>query len=181
MSEGTVYIVLFRGVGGKTQLPVRPLREKLAAAGFDNVATYINSGNAVLKSALSRDEVAAKVAAICTREFSFDKAVHAVTRAEWERLIAANPFPGAVAAPKSLHAAVLEAEPEPGRVEALRAFAVAGEGIAVAGKVAYLHTPHGFGTSKLAERFDKGIGVANTARNWNTVLKLAELAAAAEA
>ena len=42
--------------------------------------------------------------------------------------------------------------------------------------MAYLHTPDGFGTSKLGEKFDKGIGVANTARNWNTVLKLLELA-----
>ena len=181
MSDGTAYIVLFRGVGGKTQLPVAPLRERLGAAGFDNVATYINSGNAVLKSALSREAAAAKVAEICAREFAFDKAVYVVTRGEWERLIAANPFPEAVAVPKSLHAAVLEAEPDPARVAALRAVAVAGEDIAVAGKVAYLHTPHGFGTSKLAEKFDKGIGVPNTARNWNTVLKLAELAAAAEA
>ncbi len=42
------------------------------------------------------------------------------------------------------------------------------ERIEVVGKVAYLHTPDGFGTSKLAEKFDKGIGVPNTARNWNT-------------
>lgn len=75
---------------------------------------------------------------------------------------------------------MLETEPDPAKVEALRAFAVEGEGIEIVGRVAYLHTPHGFGRSKLAEKFDKGIGVANTARNWNTVLKLAELAQAAE-
>jgi uncharacterized protein (DUF1697 family) len=51
-----------------------------------------------------------------------------------------------------------------------------GERIEVVDRVAYLHTPHGFGTSKLAEKFDKGIGVANTARNWNTVAKLMEMA-----
>ena len=180
MSGGTVYIVLFRGVGGKTQLPVAPLREKLTEAGFDNVASWINSGNAVLKSRLSREEVVARVAQICARAFGFDKDVHVVTREEWRALIAANPFPQAVATPTFLHAAVLASEPEPAKVEALRAVAVEGEGVAVSGKVAYLHTPHGFGTSKLAARFDKGIGVANTARNWNTVLKLAELAATAE-
>jgi uncharacterized protein (DUF1697 family) len=48
--------------------------------------------------------------------------------------------------------------------------------LAVVGNVAYLHTPNGFGTSKLAVKFDKGIGVTNTARNWNTVTKLRELA-----
>ena len=180
MSGATVYIILFRGVGGKTQLPVKPLREKLGEAGFDNVATYINSGNAVLKSSLPQREVVAKIVEICAREFGFDKAVHAVTRAEWSRLIENNPFPDAVATPKFLHAAVLEARAEPEKVKALKAVAVEGEDVEVVDKVAYLHTPHGFGTSKLAERFDKGIGVANTARNWNTVLKLAELAANAE-
>jgi uncharacterized protein (DUF1697 family) len=106
----------------------------------------------------------------------FEKAIHALTQAEWDELIANNPFPDAVATPKFLHAAVLAELPEAGKVEALRAFAASSEGIQVVGKVAYLYTPNGFGTSKLAEKFDKGIGVANTARNWNTVLKLAELA-----
>src|SRR5690606_22591060 len=139
---------LFRGVGGKTQLPVAPLREKLTQAGFDKVATYINSGNAVLKSALAPDEVAARVAEICTRGFAFDKDVHVRTEAEWRALIDANPFPQAAATPTKLHAAILEAEPAPERIEALRALAAPGEDIAVVGKVAYLHTPHGFGTSK---------------------------------
>jgi hypothetical protein len=60
-----VYILLFRGVGGATQLPVAPLREALTGAGFENVATYINSGNAVLRSHLSREKVIATVAKLC--------------------------------------------------------------------------------------------------------------------
>ena len=176
----TAFVILFRGVGGKTQLPVKPLREALAAAGFENVATYINSGNAVLRSGLARNKVVAEVAAICAREFGFAKEVHVLTRAEWDELIQNNPFPDAVEVPKFLHAAVLEAQPDSSKVEALRGYATKSERIEVVGLVAYLHTPDGFGTSKLAERFDKGIGVANTARNWNTVLKLAELAREAE-
>ncbi len=172
----TVYIILFRGVGGATQLPTKPLREALTAAGFENVATYINSGNAVLKSGLPRDKVAAEVAKIAKKEFGFDKAVHAVTRNEWAELIENTPFPDAVSVPKFLHAAVLDGSPDAEKIEALRAVAKAGEAIAVVGKVAYLHTPGGFGTSKLAVKFDKGIGVPNTARNWNTVLALAKLA-----
>ena len=64
----------------------------------------------------------------------------------------------------------------PVRSTRIRALAVEGEAIEVVGRVAYLHTPNGFGPSKFAAKFDKGIGVANTARNWNTVLKLMELA-----
>jgi uncharacterized protein (DUF1697 family) len=172
----TVYIILFRGVGGATQLPTKPLREELAAAGFENVGTYINSGNAFLKTDRPRAEMLKKVAAISAEKFGFTKAIYALSLAEWRKLIERNPFPDAVEVPKFLHAAVLEREPEPGNVDALRAFATNGERIEVVGKVAYLHTPNGFGTSKLAEKFDKGIGVGNTARNWNTVLKLRDLA-----
>jgi len=172
----TVYIVLFRGVGGATQLPTRPLREALTAAGFKDVSTYINSGNAVLSSRKGAASVAADIADIAKKKFGFDKAIHIVTREEWAELIANNPFPRAVDAPKFLHAAVLAASPEKAKVEALRAYAKDGERIEVVGKVAYLHTPHGFGTSKLAEKFDKGIGVPNTARNWNTVTALAKMA-----
>jgi uncharacterized protein (DUF1697 family) len=75
--------------------------------------------------------------------------------------------------------AVLAGQPERENVEALRAFAAPGEGFAVIDGVAYIHTPGGFDGPNLAAKFDKGIGVPNTARNWNTVLKLAELARAA--
>ena len=174
-----VFVILFRGVGGATQLPVKPLRETLETAGFRSVATYINSGNAVVASELSRDEVVAKIAGICRKEFGFDKDIHAVTRQEWAKLIKANPFPEAVKTPKFLHEAVLASKPDDAKVRDVVSTDANGEGFAVVGNVDYIHTPNGFGTSKLAVKFDKGIGVPNTARNWNTVLKLAELSAAA--
>jgi uncharacterized protein (DUF1697 family) len=176
----TVYILLFRGVGGATQLPTRPLREALTAAGFQNAGTYINSGNAYLKTDMPRAEMLKIVSEICAEKFGFTKAIYAPTLQEWRKLIRQNPFPDALAVPKYLHAAVLEAKPKAGDVEAVRAYASGGERIEVVDKVAYLHTPNGFGTSKMAIKFDKGIGVGSTARNWNTVLKLLELAEGAE-
>lgn len=177
----TAYVLLFRGVGGATQLPTGPLREALAEAGFARVATYINSGNAVVASDLPAPEVAARVADLCRQRFGFTKDVHVRTRAEWDALVSGNPLPDAAAAPTTLHAAVLASDPDPSRVEALRALATGGEGLALRGRVAYLHTPAGFGTSKMAARFDKGLGVPNTARNWNTVLRLQELLRSAKA
>jgi uncharacterized protein (DUF1697 family) len=177
----TVYLVLFRGVGGKTQIPTKHLREKLSEAGFENVATYINSGNAIVRSRLSRKRVVATVAEICRANFGFDKAIFAPTLEEWQELIAHNPFAAAATqAPTTVHAVLLESAPKSEHVERIRACGVKGEDIKVLGNVAYLHTPNGFGTCKMAEKFDKWIGVANTARNWNTVLKLAELGAAAK-
>jgi uncharacterized protein (DUF1697 family) len=178
----TVYLVLFRGVGGKTQLPIQTLREKLTEAGFENVATYINSGNAIVRSRMSRKKTIATIVELCRAQFDFDKAIFAPTLAEWDDLIARNPFAKAAAnAPTTVHAALLESAPRAEDIERVRACAVKGEEIEIVGCVAYLHTPHGFGRSKMAEKFDKWIGVANTARNWNTVLKLAELGRAAEA
>lgn len=179
MNRAAVYILLFRGVGGATQLPTAPLRAALTAAGFEAVATYINSGNAIVRSRLSREKVIATVAELCRTKFAFSKAIFAPTLAEWTALIDANPFPKAVDMPKFLHAAVLDTKPPKGAVESIRAFAKDGEAIEVVNQVAYLHTPHGFGTCKMAEKFDKLIGVTNTARNWNTVTKLHALATAA--
>ena len=177
----TVYLILFRGVGGKTQLPVQTLREQLTGAGFENVATYINSGNAIVRSRLSRKQVIATIAELCRAQFNFDKAIFAPTLAEWDDLIARNPFAKAATnAPTTVHAALLESTPKAEDIERIRGLAVKGEDIMVIEGVAYVHTPNGFGTCKLAEKFDKWIGVTNTVRNWNTVLKLAELGRAAE-
>ena len=174
-----VFIVLFRGVGGKTQLPTAPLREALAEAGFGNVVTYIATGNVVLSSPMASNEVKAAIAAIAEEQFGFTKAVMVLTVPEWAHLIARNPFPEAVNEPTRLHAFALEAEPSRAAAAALTAKATAAERVVVDGKVLYLHTPEGFGTSKLPPLIDKTLGVASTARNWNTVIKLADLASQA--
>ena len=179
--KATVYLILFRGVGGKTQLPTRVLREKLAKTGFENVATYINSGNAIVRSRLGREKVIATIAELCRKHFDFEKAIFAPSLGEWDALIARNPFAKAAEnSPTTVHAALLDGTPKKENVERIRALAVKGEDLKVIESVAYLHTPNGFGTCKMAEKFDKWIGVTNTARNWNTVLKLAELGRAAE-
>ena len=172
----TVYVVLFRGVGGATQLPTRPLREALTAAGYTDVATYINSGNAVVSSPKAAASVKAEIAAVARKEFGFDKDIHLVSREDWSRHIANNPFTGAVETPTFLHVAILSGVPLNEKLAALRAIARPDEAIEVIGTVAYLHTPGGVSQSRLGMKFDKGIGVPNTARNWNTMLALQKLA-----
>ena len=170
------YILLFRGVGGKTQLPTKPLREALTAAGYANVGTYINSGNAYLKTDVPRSELLQTVKALCATHFGFEKDIYALTVNEWRKLIANNPFPDAAAnTPQFVHAAVLAEKPLGQNIDLVRSYAVKGEHFEVVGKVAYLHTPHGLSASKLGARFDKAIGVPNTARNWNSVTKLMAL------
>lgn len=181
----TTFLLLFRGVGGPVQLPVAELRAALTRAGFKQATTYINSGNALVRSSLSREETLAKVAEICLKKFKYDRPIFAPTAAEWATVIQQDPFPKK-AEGKHVHAVLLAEKPDAAAIEKLLAFAVEGEDIQVlkspigAYHVAYLHTPNGFGTSKLAEKFDKSLGVVKTARNWNTVLKMHALAQALE-
>lgn len=174
-----VYIVLFRGVGGATQLPVAKLRRCLSDAGFENVATYINSGNAVVKSGLPRDEAARLIAETCRREMGFEKDILLVEEKDWASAIAHNPFPEAVAVPTSIHLFALAAEPGAEAVDALKARKQPTESLEVRGTFMYFHAPDGFGPSKTPPIIDRTLGVVTTARNWNTVLRLRELAGAA--
>lgn len=176
----TTYLLLFRGVGGPIQLPVAELRAALTKAGFKQATTYINSGNALVRTAISRKETLAQVTAICKKKFNYDRPIFVVTAAEWAAVIKHDPFPDKVEG-KHVHAVLLAGKPDPAAITKLKALAVGDEDIKLVKGVCYVHTPNGFGTSKMAEKFDKGIGVVNTARNWNTVLKMMELAEGLEA
>ena len=172
----TVFVVLFRGVGGATQLPTKPLREALTDAGFGDVATYINSGNAVLSSRLDVSQTRRKIANIARDKFGFEKDIMIVSRTDWAKLVERNPFPEAVDEPTTLHAFVLEQAPAKENVAALKTRTTGRERLLVDGSTAYFHAPDGFGTSKLPPVIDRTLGVVSTARNWRTVMALMELA-----
>ena len=79
---------------------------------------------------------------------------------------------GAAENPKSVHLFFLNDAPTKPDLKSLEALKTKTEGFALKGRVFYLHTPDGFGTSKLAARAGKLLGVEGTARNWRTVTTL---------
>lgn len=166
------YVVLFRGVGGATLLPVRELRAHLEEGGFRHVSTYINSGNAVLASPMAEGEVAEHVTAIVRACMGFDKHVFVRSLADWTASIEANPFVKAEAEPTKLHLYTLEREPDPAAVESLKAKATGTERFLIRGRFLYLHTPDGMGKSAFAPKIEPTLKLAVTARNWRTVLAL---------
>ena len=173
------WIVLLRGVnvGGKGKLPMNELREKMMARDFcETVATYIQSGNILLDSALSdADEVATSVQSVIEEEFGFVPHILALSVAELERAADGNHYKEAESTPKYLHLYFLEeqpAEPDLNRLEGKKA---AAESFTLGDKVFYLHAPDGIGRSKLAADVERALGVAATARNWKSVSKLLEM------
>jgi uncharacterized protein (DUF1697 family) len=170
------YIILFRGVGGATLLPVQPLKAALIEDGFEQVATYINTGNVVLISDATPKQIAQRVAAIALEKFAFSKAIMVVSKAQWKKLIANNPFPERALEGDKLHAFVMEKKPEGEAVESLERKATGPEQFEIVGKVLYYYPPQGASQSKLHGKIESTLKVTTTARNWNTVLKLEQLA-----
>ncbi len=185
------FIVLLRGinVGGHRSVKMARLRELLGAEGFEGVATYIQSGNVALRGVGSEEEVEGRVRGLFERHLDFVPQVMVVGAERLEAIVTACPFADEAAAePKLVHAWFLsQAVGEAGRarLEALSATLATQGHVAdpweLGEKVVYLHTPRGLSKSKLAERLERTVGVASTARNWRTVLKLRDMARALEA
>jgi uncharacterized protein (DUF1697 family) len=98
-----------------------------------------------------------------------------LTIKELQKAIAANPFPQATTDHKSLHLYFLAEPAQQANIDALNSLKRNGEAFALTNNVFYLHAPDGIGKSKLAERAEKLLGVAATARNWRTVCSVREL------
>lgn len=173
------WIALFRGinVGGNNLLPMKSLSSLIEDLGGSNVQTYIQSGNVVFRAASNDGAgLSKRIVAAVMKAHGFAPRVMLLTRSELKQAVCANPFKHAEAAPKSLHLAFLEEPPRRADLEGLNAIKRADESFALGKRVFYLHTPAGFGDSKLAGRYEKLLGVAATARNWNTVMKLRAMA-----
>lgn len=173
------WIALIRGinVGGRHKLPMADLRAELERAGFRAVRTYIQSGNVIFECARgTADSIARRLGQLVEARFGFAPKILVLGARELEKAASANPFPQALVAPKSLHLFFLATAPRAADAESLRALKSGSEDFALRGKVLYLFTPEGFGTSKLAERVERQLRVEATARNWRTVGQLIELA-----
>jgi len=156
-------------------LPMKELKVVLEKNGCRDVRTYIQSGNVILNSASDAARLAKRLTAAVSRSHGFAPRVLLLSRAELERAAAANPFPGAAENPKSLHLFFLGEAPTTPDLKSLEALKIQNEAFALKGSVFYLHTPDGFGTSKIAVRAEKFLGVEGTARNWRTVTTLLEM------
>ena len=175
----TTWIAFFRGinVGGNHLLPMKSLVALLKRLGCEEVKTYIQSGNAVFRcDAKQPDEIEAKIAGAIAKAHGFTPRVLVLSVKDLDKAIAINPFPQATVDHKSLHFYFLSEPPKDPNLKALSALKGANEAFEMTKSVFYLHAPEGIGKSKLAERVEKLLGVAATARNWRTVCKVRELA-----
>jgi len=173
------HVVLLRGInlGSRNRIAMPALRTALEGAGFDEVETYVQSGNVVLASRASAKEVARKVERLIADEFGLDVAVVVRTRSALAKVVERNPLADVATNPKRYQVSFLDGKPTAAVLRKLEDAAAPEERFVHAGSEIYAWHPEGVARSKLwALLAGRGLGVTATARNWTTVTKLLELA-----
>ena len=143
---------------------------------YENVRTYIQSGNVVFSS---NDKIGAKetakIRAGILEKIGFEPSVLMLSQKQLQDAVLHNPFPSNEG--KVLHFFFGgKSHSTQSNLKRLTAIKHASEEYAIADKVFYLYAPAGIGRSKLASSVERTLGVALTERNWNTVSKLAAMA-----
>ena len=165
-------------VSGTKPVAMPALCKLLTGLGLDEVRSLLQSGNVVFScSTAANAALEAKLEAALVKNMGVQTEFFVRSAREWAAIIAANPYPDAARDdPGRLVLMTFKSAPSAKDVEALRAAITGRETLTAAGKQAYIIYPDGQGTSKLTNAvIGRKLGVIGTARNWNTVLKLAAL------
>jgi uncharacterized protein (DUF1697 family) len=172
------HVLLLRGINlpRHKRVSMPQLREALASAGFEDVSTYVQSGNVVLSSGAGPLAVAQECTRVLKGTFGHDVDVLVRTREELAEIVRRNPLGAVATDPRRYLVTFLSAEPEPRVVEQLVAAAAAPERLVVSGRELYSWHPLGSARMPLWQRLARGkLGTTATSRNWQTVSALAEL------
>jgi uncharacterized protein (DUF1697 family) len=175
----TTYIGLLRGinVGGNNMIAMADLRELITKLGFSDVKTLLQSGNVVFRgTARAPAKLESQLEAELGKRLGLKVEFHVRTADEWSAIVKANPFPTeARKDPAHLIVSCFKAPLDQAKVKALQAAIVGPETLQSDGRHLYMVYPDGMGNSKAAALVDRKLAARGTARNWNTVLKLAAL------
>ncbi|WP_117212193.1 DUF1697 domain-containing protein [Allorhizocola rhizosphaerae] len=145
-------------VGGHNKLSMPELKKLLQDNGYTGVATYLQSGNAVVDGSVDPAAV--------ERLLGVDVMVR--THSELRRIINTNPFPEHVDEPSKLAVAFCDRATS----ASVDREAYAPDEIVIKGENIFIWYPNGLGRSKIGPGLGKKLGVKMTVRNWNTVTKL---------
>ncbi|MGA2547925.1 MAG: DUF1697 domain-containing protein [Rectinemataceae bacterium] len=172
------YIALIRGINvGGVVLKMEDLRKLLEYIGFKNVATYIQSGNALFESKESnKRKMEAEIAQEIKNKIGRDIVVIVKTVEELRRIVESHPL-AELGDEKNLYVTVLSHDPAASDIEILMETMNGVDRHEVANRVVYSWYGEGYGNSKRSNNFiEKILKVSATTRNWATMKKLLEIA-----
>jgi len=175
-----MHVALLRGinVGGHNQVAMSDLRNLLGKLGLADAKSLLQSGNLVFRSdRLTGEKLERLLETETTKRLDVTADYLVRTADEWRTIIAKNPFPAeAKRDPSHLLVMCLKSAPAKKGIQALKAAIRGPEIVRAVGRQLYLVYPAGIGRSKLTGvLIESKLNTRGTARNWNTVEKLAEL------
>ncbi|HTZ88938.1 MAG TPA: DUF1697 domain-containing protein [Alloacidobacterium sp.] len=177
----TVVISMLRGVnvGGHNKIKMDALRALYVSLKFDNVATFIQSGNVVFRTKERElGKVGKRIGDGIEKSFGFRPEVILRTVEEMRGVIARNPFAARKdVEPNKLLVWFLAAEPDAeARTKAL-AVKADPEELHIIGREVFIYFVHGMARPKLSmPAVERALKVSGTGRNWNSVQKLLAMA-----
>ena len=176
------FVALLRGVNvlGKNRIPMAELKKGFESLGFEDVETYLQSGNVVFRADRADPlSLASRIEGRMAKDFGLEVRALVLPCRDIDRMARSNPlFPGPGSDETLFHATFLfrrVAEAEFGKIPLP---AGTGERAVWGGPVIYLYCPNGYGRTKLNNAFfEKALEIPATTRNWRTVLALKALCA----
>lgn len=180
-TNNDIFIVLLRGinVSGKNIIKMDLLRKALSDIGFEQIKTYIQSGNIVLKSKQLKTEIKKNIETVIQNNFNFSVPVLVISSAELNEIIANNNFIKNKYDSSLLHVSLMHHEPEPVLVnEFIKIpFEKSTVEYSIDKKNIYLYCPLGYSNSKLSNNLiENKLKVICTTRNWKTMITLHSMA-----
>lgn len=173
------YVALLRGinVGGHAIVSMAELRKSFAGMGFEDVATYIQSGNVVFSAPGGAPDAAELEAHLLGDFKGVTSAVVVRSAGDLDRLVTGNPYLTSGADLKTLYVSFLVAAPPPEKATAFAVPEGATERMTLMGEDVCQCFPDGYGRTKLGGTWlEKALGVKATTRNWRTVTTLHRMA-----
>jgi uncharacterized protein (DUF1697 family) len=174
------YVALLRSVNvaGHGRLAMGELRASVEGLGYEDVSTYIQTGNVLFSAAPRRDTaVASALEERLAEDFGDAPAVIVRSVAELTRIGSSSPYAKAGADPARHHVTFLRSAPPKKTLEALELPPSGRDALVVQGREVYVSTPDGYAGTKYTGTFlERRLGVLSTTRNWNTVTRLCQLA-----
>jgi uncharacterized protein (DUF1697 family) len=181
----TAVISMLRGVnvGGNNMIKMEALRALYGSLGLRDAQSYVQSGNVVFRT--DRKEIAPiakKIEDAIEDKFGFRPSVALRTAAELREVVAKNPFAKRTEIePGKLLVSFLMSDPAAADRELVRKMKFDPEEIHLGSRHLYIYFPTGQGKSKLnTKMIEKTLRTTSTGRNWNSVLKLLEMAESLE-
>lgn len=176
------YISILRGinVSGQKKILMTDLKALYESLGFEEVSTYIQSGNVIFKTdeKLSNQDIAKEIEKAILEKYNFEVPVIIRSAEEIRNVISANPFLAETDINvEKLHVTFLADAPGKASLESIKNLDYSPDKFVIIGQEVFLHCPDNYGETKLSNKFfESKLKVSATTRNWKTINKLLEIA-----